>query len=111
MRKLRDGNGGTLGAPLWSPSQTQGIQGAEPGRLLGYPVFTDARMAPCASNAKVMVFGDWSAYYLRQVGPLVVERDDSVLFQTDEVAFRSKWRLDSDIVDLTALNLLKQSVT
>src|SRR3546814_4358984 len=29
LRKLRDGAGGTVGAVLWEPSLTQGIQGAE----------------------------------------------------------------------------------
>lgn len=111
IRKLRDQGGGTLGATMWQPSQTVGVSGAEPGLLLGYPVYTDFGMASCASDAKIMVFGDWQAYYLRQVGPLVVERDASRYFDTDEIGFRSKWRLDSDIVDLTALNILHQSVT
>ena len=110
VRKIRDGSGGTLGAAMWQPSQTVGIQGAEPGLLLGYPVYTDPNIASCASNAKIVAFGDWSAYYLRQVGPLVIERDESRYFDTDEVGFRGKWRVDGDVIDLTALNLLKQSV-
>lgn len=110
VRKIRDGSGGTLGAAMWQPSQTVGIAGAEPGNLLGYPVYTDPNMASCASNAKVMVFGDWSAYYIRQVGNLVIERDDSRYFDTDEIGFRGKWRVDGDCIDLTALNILKQSV-
>jgi HK97 family phage major capsid protein len=110
VRKLRDGAGGTVGAVLWEPSLTQGIQGAEPGLLLGYPVFTDPNVASMASNAKTMVFGDWSAYYIRQVGSLVVERDESRYFDTDEVGFRGKWRVDGDCIDLTALNRLRQAV-
>lgn len=110
VRKIRDGAGGTLGAAMWEPSLVQGIQGAEPGLLLGYPVFTDPNVASLASNAKVIAFGDWSAYYIRQVGSLVVERDDSRYFDTDEVGFRGKWRADGDVIDLTALNLMKRSV-
>jgi len=110
VRKLRDGAGGTVGAVLWEPSLTQGIQGQEPGLLLGYPVFTDPNVASMASNAKIAMFGDWSAYYLRQIGSLVIERDESVYFATDQVAFRGKWRVDGDIIDLTALVQLKQSV-
>lgn len=110
VRKIRDGAGGTLGAAMWQPSQTVGISGAEPGLLLGYPVWTDPNIASCASNAKIVAFGDWSAYYLRQVGSLVVERDESRYFDTDEVGFRGKWRVDGDVIDLTALNMLKQSV-
>lgn len=110
VRKLRDGNGGTLGSPLWAPTLTNGITGAEPDRLLGYPVWTDPNIASCASNAKIMVFGDFSAYYVRTVGNFMFERDDSRYFDTDQVAFRGKWRVDGDCIDLTALNLLKQSV-
>jgi HK97 family phage major capsid protein len=95
---------------MWQPSQTVGIAGGAPDTLLGYPVFTDPNMASCASNAKVAVFGDWSSYYFRSVGSVALERDDSVRFSTDEAAFRGKWRVDGDVVDLTALNLLKQSV-
>lgn len=110
VRKLRDGSGGTLGAAMWQPSLTQGIQGAEPGLLLGYPVFTDPNVASLASDAKVIYFGDWSAYYIRQVGNLQIERDDSRYFDTDQVGFRGKWRVDGDCIDLTALNLIKRSV-
>jgi HK97 family phage major capsid protein len=110
VRKLRDGAGGTLGAPLWSPSQVNGIQGAEPDRLLGYPVWTDPNIASCASNAKVMAFGDFSAYYVRTAGDFMFERDDSRYFDTDEVGFRGKWRVDGDLIDTTAINALKQSV-
>ena len=110
LRKLRDGAGGTVGAVLWEPSQQSGIQQGQPDRLLGFPVYTDPNVASLASNAKIVAFGDFSAYYIRTVGPVVLERDDSRFFDTDEVAIRGKWRVDGDVADVTALNLLKQSV-
>jgi len=111
IRKLRDGAGGTEGAPLWQPSTQTGIAGQrQPDMLLGYPVFTDPNVASMASNARIATFGDWSAYYLRTVGNLIVERNDSVGFDTDQVHFRGKWRADGAFADLTAVNLLKQSV-
>lgn len=110
VRKLRDQGGGTIGAAMWDPSQTVGISGGQPDRLLGFPVYTDPNVASCASNAKVAVFGDWSAYYVRTVGSVQLDRDDSRYFDTDQIGFRGKWRVDGDVIDLTALNLLKQSV-
>lgn len=111
IRKLRDGAGGTEGAPLWQPSLTNGISGGRgPDTLFGYPVFTDPGVASLASNAKVLFFGDWNSYYFRTVGNLMVERNDSVGFSTDEVFFRGKWRADGGAADLTAINLLKRSV-
>lgn len=116
LRKLRDGAGGTVGAVLWDPSLTAGIQGGQPDRLLGFPVYTDPNIAALASNAKIVAFGDFSAYYIRTVGSIMVERDDSRYFDTDQIGFRAKWRVDGDCIDPTtggnvgAINILKQSV-
>lgn len=110
IRKLRDGAGGTVGAFIWQPSLTEGIQGGEPGLLLGYPVWTDPNIASLASNAKVIAFGDFSAFYIRQVDDFVVERSDDVAFKEDLVTFRGKTRVDSDLRDSTAINIIKRSV-
>ncbi len=95
---------------MWNPSLTNGIAGGQPDLLLGYPVYTDPNVASCASNAKIMAFGDWSAFYIRTVNDFVFERSDEFAFNTDLVSFRGKWRVDSDLIDTAALNVLKQSV-
>lgn len=110
MRKLRDGAGGTVGAVLWQPSLTQGIQGAEPDRFLGHPVYTDPNVASLASNAKVAAFGDFSAYYIRIAETFRFERSDDYGFNADLAYFRGVTRLDGDCVDTTAYNVMKRSV-
>ncbi len=100
LRKLRDGAGGTVGAVLWAPSLTEGIQGAEPGRLIGHPVWTDPNVASIASTNKVAAFGDWSAYYIRFSGGFRFERSDEYAFNTDEVTFRGLQRADGDVIDI-----------
>ena len=110
MRKLRDGAGGTVGAVLWQPSLTQGIQGGEPDRFLGHPVWTDPNVASLASNAKVAAFGDFSAYYIRLAGGFRFERSDEYGFNADVSYFRGIQRLDGDAVDTTAYNVMKRSV-
>lgn len=112
IRKIRDGAGGTSGGFIWDASNANlpGMQGAEPGGLLGYPVWTDPNVASMASNAVVAAFGAWDAYYVRTVGNFVIERDDSRYFDTDEAGFRGKWRVDGDVIDTTAFNILKNSV-
>ena len=110
LRKLRDGAGGTVGAVLWQPSLTNGIIGAEPDLLLGHPVWTDPNVASLASNAKVIAYGDFSAYYIRTVGNFLLQRDDSIGFKTDLVSFKGKWRVDGDLIDSTAINVMKRSV-
>ena len=71
LRKLRDGGGGTVGAVIWEPSLTNGIQGGQPGLLLGFPVYTGAYVAAQGSNAKIIGFGDFSAYFIRYAGGFV----------------------------------------
>jgi HK97 family phage major capsid protein len=112
LRKLRDGAGGTEGAPLWQFSLTNGIAGAgQPDTLMTYPVFTDPNVASLASDARILAYGDWNGYYLRTIGAgPIVERDDSRFFDTDESAFRGKWRVDGGYQDLTAVNIMKRSV-
>ena len=110
IRKLRDGAGGTVGAFLWEPSLTNGIQGGQPDRFLGSPVFVDANCAAAGSNAKLATYGDFSQYVIRTVGNPVIERDDSVYFATDEAAFRGKWRVGGNHRQVGALNNLVQNV-
>jgi HK97 family phage major capsid protein len=110
LRKLRDGAGGTVGAFLWQPSLTQGIIGGQPDRLLDKPVYTDPNVAAAGSNNKTVAFGDMSAYYVRTVGNPVIESDTSRYFDTDQIGFRGKWRVDGDLIDTTAVNVIKQSV-
>jgi HK97 family phage major capsid protein len=110
IRKLRDGAGGTVGAVLWEPSLTNGIQNGQPDRFLGYPVFTDPNCATAGSNAIFATFGAFEEYVIRTVGNPVIEQDNSVYFATDQVAFRGKWRIDGDHLDVSALNSLVMNV-
>lgn len=110
IRKIRDGAGGTTGQPLWQMSPWMGLRTGQPDTVLGYPVYIDPNVASCASNARIITFGDWNAYYTRLVGSFVFERSDDYAFNVDEVTFRGKQRLDGDAIDVTAVNLLKQSV-
>jgi HK97 family phage major capsid protein len=112
LRKLRDGAGGTEGAPLWQPSTQTGIAGQrQPDSLFGHPFWTDPNVAAQGSNAKILFFGDWNGFYARFVGNPIIERNDSVGFKEDDVYFRGKWRAAGDYQDLTAVNLLKMSVS
>lgn len=107
LRKLRDGAGGTVGAVLWEPSLTAGIQGAEPDRLLGYPVYTDPNVASIASTKKVVYFGDWSAYYVRTAKGFSLERSDDFAFDKDLSTFRGLARVDGDKIDDQAINAIR----
>lgn len=110
IRKLRDGAGGTVGAFLWEPSVFNGIQGGQPDRFLGNPVFTDTNCAAAGSNAILSTFGDFSEYVIRTVGNPVIESDASRYFDTDETGFRGKWRVGGNHRQVGYLNTLVQNV-
>jgi HK97 family phage major capsid protein len=73
-------------------------EGAQ-ARLLGRPVVIDPNVADIAANARSIVFGDFSGYYIREAGPLRIERSAHLGFDTDTVLFRGLLRLDGRLVD------------
>ena len=94
VRKLREDSGGAF---LWQPAFAVGA----PDTILGRPVATDPNVPAVAADARSVLFGDLSAYYVRQVAGIRVERSDDFAFNTDEVVWRVIWRGDGDLVDTT----------
>lgn len=65
IRKLKDGQGNYL----WQMGDvTTGV----PGTLLGYRYSINQAMASLGASAKVMLFGDFSKFYVRKVGAPVI---------------------------------------
>ncbi|MEB0001607.1 phage major capsid protein [Cryobacterium sp. RTC2.1] len=95
IRKLKD----STGRYLWEPSVVFGA----PDLILGRPVFGDPNMAAPAIGAKPILFGDISAYWVRFVNSLRIERSDQALFGTDQVAFRGVLRADGLLTDPSAV--------
>lgn len=96
IRKLVD----TTNRPLWEPS----LQVGTPDRLMGYSVVTDPNMAAfstAATTAKPIAFGDFSGFYIRDVGAIRIERSDDYAFANDLVTWRAIMRTDSKLVDKT----------
>jgi len=110
LAQLRDGSSGTLGAYMWTPTSTfEGLRALGPaGQILGSPVFTDVNFGTQGSAVKTVAFGDFSAYYIRDVGNFRFERSDERYFDTDELGFRGIIRTDSDLVDTNAIKVLQQ---
>jgi HK97 family phage major capsid protein len=93
IRKLKDDEG----QYLWQPSQQVGT----PDRLLGFEVVTDPNVAATGLNANSVAFGDFSTFYIRDVGAVRIERSDDFAFGNDLVTWRGVLRTDSDLIDLT----------
>lgn len=103
VRKIKE----TTGQYLWQP----GLQVGQPDTLLGRPVVADPNVAAMAANAYSIVFGDFSTYYIRDVGPVLFERSDDFAFSTDLVTFRAILRTDGDLVDTNGIALYRNSAT
>lgn len=93
LRKLTDSNG----QYMWQP----GLQAGEPSRFLDKPVYTDPNVPAVGLGAKSVVFGDFSAYYVRMVNGLRFERSDDYAFNTDLVSWRALLRADGNLIDTT----------
>lgn len=110
IRKLRDGAGGTVGAFLWEPSLTAGLQSGQPDRFLGSPVYTDTNCAAAGSNAILATYGDFSQYVIRTVGNPTIDASTERYFDTDEVGYRGRWRVGGNHRQVSYLNTLVQNV-
>lgn len=110
IRKIRDGAGGTEGYPMWQPGFNGGLAAGQPARLDEYPLFTDPNVASMASNARIGAFGNWGGYYFRSVGDVIIDRSTERYYDTDQIAFRGRWRAIGGYQDTTAVVLMKQNV-
>jgi len=93
VRKLKEAS---TGAYLWAP----GLQGA-PDTILGKPVVSDPNVAAVALSAKSIIFGDFSAYFVRIAGGIRFERSTDFAFNTDQITFKAVLRGDGILADQT----------
>ena len=93
IRKLKD----TTGQYLWQQSMVAGT----PDTILGKPVYTDPYVATATTGAKSIVFGDFSAYFVRLAGGIRFERSTDYAFNTDLLTYRVIARGDGALVDQT----------
>lgn len=90
VRKLKDGSGRYIFEP--------GVAGA-PDTVLAKPVNTDPNVAAVGLNNRSVLFGDMSAYFVRQVNGVRFERSTDFAFNTDAITYRVILRGDGDLVD------------
>jgi HK97 family phage major capsid protein len=96
VRKLKD----TLGRYIWEPSLQAGV----PDTIMGKPVFANPACPTFGVGTNgVISYGDFSAYYIRDVSPLRFERSDEYAFGTDQISFRALMRTDGILVDANAI--------
>lgn len=99
VRKLKDGNG----SYLWSMGD---IRTGVPGTLLGSPYSVNQAMASAfTTGQKLVLFGDFSKYFVRKVGaPVVGVRRE---YYWPNIGLAGVVRLDGDLIQTSAIKHLK----
>jgi HK97 family phage major capsid protein len=99
VRKLKD----SQGRPIFLPG-FDGLAGAMPDSLLGYPVTVNQDVAVMAANAKSILFGDFSKYMIRDALQLQLFRfSDSAYAKLGQVGFLMWARSGGNLLDTTAI--------
>lgn len=81
--------------PLWAPGMVAGA----PNTINGLPYVINQDMGSIATGVKVALFGDFSQYWIRDVGSLRLKRLDERYSEFDQVAFVALMRTDADLID------------
>lgn len=100
LRKLKDSSG----QYLWQPSLTAGT----PDTLLNRPVYTSAYMPAIEAQAKSVLFGDLSYYWVADRQGRSFKRLGELYAPTGQVGFLGTQRVDGKLVLPEAVKVLQQ---
>lgn len=99
VRKFKDGNG----QYLWQP----GLQAGIPDRLASYPMTINNDMdSALTTGKKLVLFGDFSKFIIRDAGAIRFYRLDELYRGTDQTGFVGFRRMDSKILQTAAFKKL-----
>lgn len=101
-RKLDVGNTDTV--QIFYPSLVAG----EPDRLMGYPIVINNDLDSALTTGKKLIyFGDFSKYKIRQVAPIAIDRNDYLYWDKISVGFMGYMRADGNLINQNAIKYLK----
>lgn len=66
-----------------------------------HPFVVDPNVPAMAANAKSILFGDWSRYFVRIVNGIRFDRSDDFAFDRDLITYRATMRADGALIDTT----------
>ncbi len=101
IRKLKDGNG----QYLWQPSIKEGT----PDVILGKAIHTSAYVPAMAASAKVLIFGDYSYYWIADRQSRTFQRLNELYATTGQVGFLASQRVDGKLILSEAVQVLQMA--
>jgi len=99
IRKFKDANNNYL----WQPSLTAGT----PDTILGRPVKTSSFMPVIAPNAKAVMFGDFSYYWIADRTGRTFQRLNELYAETGQIGYRAGQRVDGKLTLNEAVKVLQ----
>jgi HK97 family phage major capsid protein len=107
IRKLKD----TTGRPIFMPGY-DGLSGPMADSVLGHSVTINQDVAVMAANAKSILFGDFSNYYVRDVmGATLFRFDDSAYIKLGQIGFLMWMRSGGNLLDANAIKYYQNSAS
>lgn len=107
IRKIKD----SQGRPIFIPGY-DGLGGAMPDTILGYPVTINQDVANMAANAKSILFGDFKKYVIRDVMDATMFRfADSAYVKLGQIGFLMWSRSGGNLLDTAAVKYYQNSAT
>jgi HK97 family phage major capsid protein len=87
--------------PIFVPGYETGVPGGAPDTLLGQPIVVNQDVPAMASDAKSILYGDLSHYYIRDVMAVEMFRfTDSAFTKKGQVGFLAWMRTGGNLVDV-----------
>lgn len=100
IRKLKDSNN----QYLWQMS----VQAGQPDLLFGRPVYiNNDQDSSFATNKRLLLYGDFSAYLIRDAGDVVFARADELRILNHQVVFLAFQRSDGALPNTSAVKHLR----
>jgi HK97 family phage major capsid protein len=100
LRKLKD----SQNRYLWEIS----VQLGQPDRAMGYPVYINNDMdSALTTNKRLVLFGDYSTYYIRDAGGVTILRSDEVRILNHQSVFLAFQRSDGNLLNTAAVKYLR----
>jgi HK97 family phage major capsid protein len=108
IRQLKDGQN----RPIFIPGYENNVPGGMPDTLLGAPVYINQDVAAMAANAKSILFGDFSGYYIRDVMQVEMFRfTDSAFTKKGQVGFLAWMRSGGNLVDVGKVRAFRNAAS
>ena len=92
---------------IWKPS----LEVGKPDTVLSRPIITSSYMPAIAKGEKVLLFGDFSYYWIADRQNRTFKRLNELYARTDQVGFISTQRVDGKLILPEAIQALKMKGT